>query len=250
MSVELRAEVAPSHDPAWPQISLADQSLMEVEQTLREMSGIVESARMTISDSRAETATLGQRYTNLVNAYNEECHARLECAQAYAGLFAQHQATVKTVQAMDDKCQVLDRELRVAREAAKCHGSEVSGGQQACTEEAPSNKHADWDMLEHEIEKARLEARVQALEDEKLEMTEKHQLELANAADHIQDVTRRICELEKMRDAAQIQLSTSGQDGHDTNNKANLGNQSGHGNRSRKRRQTIKLKNGAVKQQV
>ena len=255
MSVEPRMEAASSHSDTWPQTTPVDEKLMDAEQTLCDMSAILESARLTVADCRAENAASSKRCTQLMNAYNEEYRTRFECAQAYASLFAQHQTAMSDLQIMDDKCQFLHQELKTVQEAADCRDSEVQRRQQALEDKALStesrNCGTNWDMLEHEIEKARLEAMVQELKNEKSEMITKHQTELANAADHIQDVTQKIRRLEEERDAppGQVQLSASGQDGRETSNKVVLQKQTGQGNRGRKRRQAMKL-NGIVKKEV
>ena len=71
-------------------------------------------------------------------------------------------------------------------------------------------------------------------------------MELANAANHVQEVSQKNRELEKERDAArgQVELSTSGQDERETSNRLVSQKQTGQGNRSRKRRQTMKSKDG------
>ena len=249
MSVEPRTEAASSLSDTWPQTTPVDQRLMEVEQTLCEMSGILESARMNVVEYRAEGTTWIKRCTELGNAYNEERRARCECAQAYASLFAQHQKTMDDLQAMGDKCQFLHQELDAIQEAAHCRDSEVQEHEQALKDKAlPSeNKQSgiDWDMLEHEIEKARLEARIQKVEDEKLELMEKHQIELANAADHIQEVTQKIREFEEVHENRGLV-----QDGREICNKALWQKQTGQGNRGRKRKQAMKLKNGIEKQEM
>ncbi len=112
---------------------------MDIEQTLCDMSGILESARMTVAECMAENTASKQRCMAFENAYNEEHRTRFECAQAYASLFAQHQMTVNDLQAMDNKYQCLDQELRNSREAAHCRESEVQKCQQALQDRVLSN---------------------------------------------------------------------------------------------------------------
>lgn len=231
-----QARQAPTpHNNAWPEDCRVDQQFIDLDGILYNMASMLGTARKKVSDF-SNNARQSQAYEH---AYHEERKTRIECARAYEDLRGQHNSAIKDLHSMRRKCLTLHQELEKAQEAM--HSLESAFRQQQSVhninDAGISQSHGD--RIERDLDKERLEARVAELENEKSEMAQAHYDALANAADHIRDVTQKAEELEKLRGPSceQVQPLTSGRNVTETDDATASPKPNRRANRARKQKQ-------------
>ncbi|OAP53877.1 hypothetical protein AYL99_11899 [Fonsecaea erecta] len=145
---------------------------------------------------------------------------------------------------MTTKCLLLHGEIERYQDALQTQASsdpktrqveEDRGIQRIC--ESCGTIQSDWYSIEQDIDKERLQASVRELEDEKSKILHEHQNALANAADHVRDVTQKMESLESTRERSQ------GQRGSPPTEQITSEASAAY-RKSRKRKQSMKPKEG------
>ncbi|EXJ56220.1 uncharacterized protein A1O5_12676 [Cladophialophora psammophila CBS 110553] len=176
------------------------------------------------------------------NAYHQERKTRMECARAYGDLHDQHNRAISDLHGMHKKYQSLHEQLETTQEVVQTLESAIQKQQPVVNANDAIISQSDWDRVEWALERERLEAKIEELENEKSGMEREHHNALANAADHIRAVVQRADELEKLRETSseQVQALAAESNNNDNHETAAASKPTGQNSRSRKRKAVLK----------
>ena len=127
-------------------------------------------------------------------AYEKECTMRIEYARIYDELHGQHDEAINELKSVHQDNQSLHRQLETMRTLESAFQEQ----QRTIKANNAVVHQSQFAQSEWALERGRLEARIAKLEDEKSEMAQDHHNALANAADHIREVSQRADELERL----------------------------------------------------
>ncbi|OAL33359.1 hypothetical protein AYO20_07370 [Fonsecaea nubica] len=196
------------------------------------MSTMLGAARSTISGF-SDYAKTHKAYEH---AYHQERKMRFECARAYEDLHGQYNGAINELNSMYKNNRSLHKQLETAQQTMQTLQAAVQ--EQSVKANNTVVGESDLDRLEWALEKERLEAKIADLEKEKSAMAQDHHIALANAADHIREVTQRADELQKLHEGSPDQLQPLAVEPNMNNGRDNAApsKPTGRATRSRKRK--------------
>jgi chromosome segregation ATPase len=115
----------------------------------------------------------------------------MECTRAYANLYVQHENAVRDLYGMSATCRSFRQELESTQSALHALQQNTSSGVLADRVQGPA-------LGEQGSTEDDLQTKIDDLEHEKAEMEREHERKLANAADHIRDISQKLERFERM----------------------------------------------------